>query len=199
MKNNKTLNILFLIIILSITFALISFNINFIKNKSNNNLIDKDLNKNFLSTDIATNTEIINGENSNKNDELKNGLDNINSIYTNTDYGFSISLLSDWKNIEVVATDTDHYAKEIIIKNKDKNITDSNNDNYAYIPVLVYTKEDWNNKDLQDKNFNFAAPIPPSVRGENTKYIFSTAPRYNFSYLNGFEDVEKMLQTLKAF
>ena len=43
-----------------------------------------------------------------------------------------------------------------------------------------------------------AAPIGPTERGRNDAYVFATAPRYNFSFAVGWEEVEDIIKTLKG-
>ncbi len=115
-------------------------------------------------------------------------------VYKNLEYNFELTLLPSWSKYEV-STSTNHGATLITIRNINMWKGDGS---YMDIPVLVYTREYYYDKANQDVNYGFAAPIPPTIRAENDKYILVTAPRYNFSYLTGFEDVERILSTLKS-
>jgi hypothetical protein len=60
------------------------------------------------------------------------------------------------------------------------------------IPIMVFTLEQWN--ELKQEKFHIgAAPIGPSELGRNSKYVFVLPARYNFAFLKGFEEVEKIL------
>lgn len=115
-------------------------------------------------------------------------------VYNNYDYGFKINLLNSWSNY-AVSTSTSNGGILVTIRNQEKYKGDGT---YMDIPVLVYTKDYFNDPKNIDINYGFAAPIPPTVRAENGQYIMVTAPRYNFSYLEGFQDVETMLLTLSV-
>ncbi len=70
----------------------------------------------------------------------------------------------------------------------------------AFIPILIYPVEKW--REWEANNFEgypTAAPIGPTERGRNDAYVFATAPRYNYSFSNGFEEVEDIISKLKAF
>jgi hypothetical protein len=63
--------------------------------------------------------------------------------------------------------------------------------------VLVYPLIQWTKWEKTDfEGYQTAAPMPPTERGRNTKYVFATAPRYNFSFLPGFEEVEEIISKL---
>jgi hypothetical protein len=46
-----------------------------------------------------------------------------------------------------------------------------------------------------------AAPVGPSILGENTSYVFALPARYNYEFLTGFEEVEEILEndSLQAY
>ena len=67
------------------------------------------------------------------------------------------------------------------------------------IPIYVYPIEKWTEWEKNNfEGYPTAAPIGPTERGRNSKFVFATAPRYNFSYLPGFEEVEEIIKTLKV-
>jgi hypothetical protein len=75
----------------------------------------------------------------------------------------------------------------------------SSTDPYMNIPILIYPISQWNKWVANNfDDYVTSAPIGPTLRGTNTNYAFATAPRYNFSYLRGFEEVEQIIQTLKG-
>ena len=68
------------------------------------------------------------------------------------------------------------------------------------IPILIYPIDQWNTWEKNNfEGYPTAAPIGPTERGRNAKYVFATAPRYNFSFATGFEEVDQIVQGLKGF
>jgi hypothetical protein len=68
------------------------------------------------------------------------------------------------------------------------------------IPIMIFTIEQWNM--LQEDKFHIgAAPVGPSEFGRNNKYVFALPARYNYAFLKGYEEVEKILKEnpLKPF
>jgi len=120
-------------------------------------------------------------------------------IYTNTQYGFTFALPSDWKGYTMIeekwqgtpleSSSTAYSGPEILIRNPGWTEKDPMLD----IPIMVFTIDQWN--DLQNEKFHIgAAPINPSELGRNSKYVFALPARYNFSYLKGWDEVDKIIQ-----
>ncbi len=114
-------------------------------------------------------------------------------VYKNTTFDFQITLPTSWNNFKIQSGEIP-FGNSIIIIHPD--YTEENP--RMNIPILVYPIEKWT---VWEKN-NFegyptAAPIGPTERGRNSRFVFATAPRYNFSFLTGFEEVEDILKTLK--
>ena len=68
------------------------------------------------------------------------------------------------------------------------------------IPIMIFTLDQW--KLIERENLSVsAAPIGPSELGRNAKYVFALPARYNFAYLPGYEEVDKIIQSkpLHAF
>lgn len=133
-----------------------------------------------------------------------------NVNYSNTKYGFILNLPVSWKGYTVLenswtgmsvgATDGNNYISEIGPLILIRNPLWSEKDPMQDIPVMVFTIDQWNN--MQNDAFHIgAAPINPSELGRNDKYVFALPARYNFSYLKGFEEVDKILteKSLVAF
>ncbi len=116
------------------------------------------------------------------------------TTYVNSQYGFSLTLPLSWKNYSVVESDIE-YGHKIVLRNPAWATSTPLMD----IPVLVYPIQQWNIWETNNfEGYPTAAPIGPTKRGQNTAYVFATAPRYNFSFLPGFEEVEKIIQTITA-
>lgn len=115
--------------------------------------------------------------------------------YTNTTYGFTLTLPEEWKGYSLVPT---HIQSGEAITLRHPLWTSKNP--YMDIPILIYPIAQW--QTWEENNFDgypTAAPIGPTERGRNATYVFATAPRYNYSFAPGFELVEEIIKSLKAF
>jgi hypothetical protein len=121
--------------------------------------------------------------------------------YRNAQYGFYVSLPSTWKGYSVVDETWTGYTNgpngqvasehgpEILIRHPAWTTKDPRQD----IPVMVFTLAQWN-AIQQEKFYISAAPIGPSELGRNSTYVFGLPPRYNYAYITGWEEVDKILQ-----
>jgi hypothetical protein len=121
--------------------------------------------------------------------------------YQNTELGFSVSLPSSWEGFSIQTSNWEGYW------------IDDSDDNEALlgpmisivhpkstaqqpwqdIPIMVFTIEQWDQ--LQREEFAVsAAPFGPGELGRNNHYVFAFPPRYNYAYLEGWEEVEQILQ-----
>jgi hypothetical protein len=123
------------------------------------------------------------------------------NIYTNTQYGFSFSLPLSWEGYQIIESKWEGYTPGsqgdvaveqgpiISIRHPEWTLANPRQD----IPIMVFTLAQWDS--LQQDKFHIgAAPIGPSELGNNTKYVFALPARYNFSFLTGYEEVEKILE-----
>lgn len=118
-------------------------------------------------------------------------------VYRNNTYGFSVPLPSSWEGYSVVEKPEGTYLK-ISIQHPQSTKENPRMD----VPVLVVPIAIWNtwypsNAPL-DGQHPFAAPVPATERARNAKYVFATAPRYNFSYLPGWEEVEEIVKGIRG-
>lgn len=61
------------------------------------------------------------------------------------------------------------------------------------IPIMVFTLHQWNS--LQQGKFHIgAAPVGPSELGRNSCYVFALPARYNYSFPQGYEEVENIIK-----
>jgi hypothetical protein len=124
--------------------------------------------------------------------------------YVNDQYGFSITLPVSWKGYTTIAeswtgTNVDDskapsiQGPKLFIRHPlwTKEVPRQD------IPIMVFTMDQWA-LIQQEKLSVGAAPIGPSELGRNEKYIFALPARYNFAYLPGFEEVQKIIDS-KSF
>jgi hypothetical protein len=127
-------------------------------------------------------------------------------VYKNEEYGFNFTLPESWKNYTI----QNDMWKGTSLTEENKDISgpivyirhlEWTKDNLRQdIPVMIFKTEQWNA--LTNEEFSVgAAPISPSKLGENSTYVFALPARYNYEFLKGFEEVEKILESnpLKAF
>jgi hypothetical protein len=114
-------------------------------------------------------------------------------VYKNQKYRFSLDLSKNWE--DYIASETSiKFGTSIILTRLNATTTVAN------IPILAYPIEQW--KIWEKNNFEgypTAAPMGPTERGRNMDFVFATAPRYNFNFLDGFQEVEEIITTLKTF
>ena len=123
-------------------------------------------------------------------------------VYHNTEYGFDVSLPEGWKDYAIVASqwegkplsqDAGEQAAAsgpiVSIRHPQWTAEKPRQD----IPVMVFTLEQWDS--LQQEEFALgAAPMGPTELGRNNQYVFALPARYNYSFLEGYEEVEQILQ-----
>lgn len=122
-------------------------------------------------------------------------------LYTNNDYGFTVTLPENWKGYSLVksmwigqgAGDTQEEPRAtgplIAIRSPLWTSAAPRQD----IPIMVLTLRDWD--DLKREVFHIgAAPIPPSELGRNASYVFALPARYNYAFPAGFEEVQAILE-----
>jgi hypothetical protein len=123
--------------------------------------------------------------------------------YTNSDYGFIITLPLSWKGYLIVKDTWKAYSPNTQQRSAPgnsgpllsiRNPLWSTSTPQQDIPIMVFTLAEW---DLltQDKIHIGAAPINPSELGRNAKYVFGLPARYNYAFPLGYEAVDKILQT----
>ena len=120
-------------------------------------------------------------------------------VYKNTKYGFSFKLPTSWRGYSIITSQWEGIANEngstvdetgpiISIRDPKWNKKTPRQD----IPIMVFTINEWNS--LKQGKFHIgAAPVDPSELGRNNFYVFALPARYNYAFLPGYEDVEKIL------
>lgn len=131
------------------------------------------------------------------------------NVYQNAQYGFSFDLPDSWKDYSVATEEwegtdmADSASRQGAVTGPIINIRHplwTAEKPRQDIPIMVFTLAQWTS--LQNREFAVgAAPVPPSELGRNTNYVFALPARYNFAFLDGFEEVETILKDnpLKPF
>lgn len=116
------------------------------------------------------------------------------TIYNNSEYGFSLALPNDWQGHKVATSTVDRGVK-ITIRHPQWTKESPRED----IPILIYPLAQWT-KWLANNfaDYQTAAPIGPQERGRNNLYVFATAPRYNFDFQPGYEQVEEIIKNIRG-
>ncbi len=122
------------------------------------------------------------------------------TVYRNTEFGFDFSMPASWKGYSILTDQWQGYTSGdqgdvvaeqgplISIRHPLWTSVDPRQD----IPIMVFTPAQWDS--LQRDEFHIgAAPIGPSELGRNAKCVFALPARYNFAYLNGWEEVQKII------
>ncbi|MGI6686422.1 MAG: hypothetical protein ACOX47_13310 [Bacillota bacterium] len=126
-----------------------------------------------------------------------------NVVYENNQYGFSFSLPESWQEYSIVedewkglALGTGEEGKVIetgmiiSIRHPAWSAEEPRQD----IPVMIFTRDQW--KSLQEEKFHIgAAPMGPKELAHNSEYVFALPARYNYAFLTGYEEVDKILQS----
>jgi len=123
--------------------------------------------------------------------------------YRNTQYGFSIPLPSDWQGYTVLTQQWEgrdvntgivtQTGPKIVLRNPLWTAATP----YEDMPVMVFTPSQWALVQSESLAVS-AAPIPPSMLGQNSEYILALPARYNFDYATGFEQVDTLVHGLVA-
>lgn len=122
-------------------------------------------------------------------------------VYSNTTYGFTFELPNSWRGFSIVTDKwegrgTTDSGKTIIETGPKVSIRHplwTSKNQRQDIPIMIFTNKQWNS--IKDEKLSVsAAPIGPSILGSNDKYVFALPPRYNFAFLKGYEEVDKILK-----
>ncbi|MFJ5762479.1 hypothetical protein ACIQAA_25790 [Neobacillus sp. NPDC093182] len=118
--------------------------------------------------------------------------------YDNTEYGFTFTLPDTWEGYQIVSDSwegiaTDQQQTEngqiLLIRHPEWTEEKPRQD----IPIMIFTLRQWSS--LEKGEFHIgAAPIGPTLLGQNNEYVFALPARYNFAFLEGYEEVENILE-----
>jgi hypothetical protein len=119
--------------------------------------------------------------------------DSTRIIYRNNQYGFTLSLPATWKDFDIIvdtwrADANEASGPELLVRHPDWDEQYPRQD----IPIMIFTRQQWKLVNA-DKLVVSAAPFGPGELGHNRKYVFAIPPRYNYAFLEGYEEVEEIL------
>lgn len=129
--------------------------------------------------------------------------------YRNQTFGFSIDLPDSWRGYTVNRIKDDIY--DITGKTKTNNgVVDSfqlvelhhpleSAQNLREVmPIMIFTLDQWMH--IYNGEWSVgAAPIPPSLLGQNSQWVIALPARYNYDFKPGWEEVDQIIHTLKTF
>ncbi|MBU4338871.1 hypothetical protein KKB43_02295 [Patescibacteria group bacterium] len=124
--------------------------------------------------------------------------------YRNEKYEFEVTLLDSWKGYSTLTeswsgttldgNSAQYQGPKIIVRNP--KWTESQI--WQDIPILVFTKDEWQLIEAENLNIS-AAPIGPSKLGENQKYVFALPSRWvGFDDALGQNEAQEIAKTFKA-
>lgn len=119
-------------------------------------------------------------------------------LYENTEYGFTFTLPKSWDDYQIVSDSWEGISTNqqqiengpiLLIRHPEWTEEKPRQD----IPIMIFTHEQWSS--LEKGEFHIgAAPIGPTMLGQNNEYVFALPARYNFAFLEGYEEVENILE-----
>jgi len=128
-------------------------------------------------------------------------------IYKNNQYGFSIALPDSWKGYTVLNSQWEGtyldgsnkiiHGPKITLRHPLWAESAMRED----MPVMIFTKAEWLLVG-HERGYEIslgAAPFPPSMLGQNSKYVIALPARYNYDFKTGFEEVDQLVHNLRAF
>lgn len=119
-------------------------------------------------------------------------------LYENTEYGFNFELPKSWEGYKIVSdswegisTDQQIIESGQILSIRHPEWTEEKPK--QDIPIMIFTLDQWSL--LEKGEFHIgAAPVRPSILGQNNEYVFALPPRYNYAFPEGYEEVENILE-----
>jgi hypothetical protein len=121
--------------------------------------------------------------------------------YRDTELGFSFSLPASWEGFSKVASNweglkSSDLGDEVVEQGPIVSIVhpkSTTEQPRQDIPVMVFTIEQWDRMQRGEWHIG-AAPIGPLELGRNSRYVFALPARYNYAFLEGWEEVDQILQ-----
>lgn len=123
-------------------------------------------------------------------------------VYRNNHYGFTFSLPKSWEGYTIV---TDQWEGVSLKGAKKGSVVEkgpilsirhpewTSRKPRQDIPIMIFTVEQW--KSLQQGKISVgAAPVGPTELARNSRYVFALPARYNYSFLEGYEEAERILE-----
>lgn len=137
------------------------------------------------------------GDNNNDKEDIDQNEPEEN-LYDNAEYGFTFTLPESWEGYQIVsdswegiATDQEQMENGQILLIRHPAWTEEKP--RQDIPIMIFTLNQWSS--LEKGEFHIgAAPIGPTLLGKNNEYVFALPARYNFAFLEGYEEVKDILE-----
>lgn len=120
-------------------------------------------------------------------------------IYTNNRYGFRFYLPVSWKGYSIIQKEwgdsseseinPEEHGPLILIRHplcREENPRED-------IPIMIFTHRQWREVDRGDFSVS-PAPVLPNEIGRNKRYVFALPPRFDYDFLDGWQEVVKILQ-----
>ena len=204
-KSTKDKSKLILVVAVIILVGALFGTMGYLLGSKNNNTIIKSEEQFVKDQGIDNNRETEKDENI-KEDvsiDIKDEKENW-KIHTNDKYGFEVTLLDSWKGYEVLTEswkgislngDSKQYqGPQIIIRNPKWSVSKPWQD----IPIMVFTKDEWELIEAKNLSVN-AAPIGPNKLDENQEYVFALPPRWiGFTDNLKQDEAQEISKTIKA-
>ena len=105
--------------------------------------------------------------------------------YVSEQFNFGLTLPNTWSGYTEAVTDLD-YGWLVTIRHPQWSHSSERMD----IPIYVVTIQTWDSIEAGELH-PWAAPIGPNDRAHGDTYVLFTAPRYNYSFAEGWEEVEE--------
>jgi len=121
--------------------------------------------------------------------------------YHNDEYGFSFSLPASWKGYSIgidkwEGHTSDSLKGDVVVEQGPMisivHPSSTPQQPRQDIPIMVFTIQQWDHLQRGDWLIG-AAPIGPLELGRNSGYVFALPARYNYAFLEGWEEVEQIL------
>jgi hypothetical protein len=119
-------------------------------------------------------------------------------LYENTEYGFTFELPKSWEGYKIVSDSWEGISADqqiiesgqiLSIRHPESTEEKPKQD----IPIMIFTLNQWSI--LEKGEFHIgAAPVGPSILGQNNEYVFALPARYNYAFPEGYEEVENILE-----
>jgi len=120
-------------------------------------------------------------------------------VYENDQYGFTFALPDSWAGYTIVEDQWEALmvdgdgetitGPKLLIRHPDWMEDEPRED----IPILVITLDQWDQ--LAEGTYHIgASPLEPTELGRNDQYVFALPARYNYDFLEGYEEVAEILE-----
>jgi len=114
--------------------------------------------------------------------------------YENREFGFVFDLPFTWEGYSIVeenweSNDKTQSGSIINIRHPEWTKENLRQD----IPIMIFNHDQWELIEKEELGVG-AAPIGPRKIGENDEYVFALPARYNYGFLTGYEEVDKIFE-----